>query len=524
MRCLWTSLLIAATPTLDAQPAYDAAFVGQTTPTFIQFQTPEAASITMRNTGSATWYQAEGDVFLATQEPQDNYYWCIQDNPYGSRSGNRVLLPYDVAPNQEVTFNFVVKPLACGFTATPPFKFRMLSQLHGTFGEETPGASVVVSNAAEFVSQQVPTIVPAGAPIDVSVTFQNTTIVTWQPSDGYVLGSAAPTGNTTWTTTSVPLPAPVAPNDSVMFEFQVTAPSTPGTYNFQWQMNLPAGTPFGLASPATSVQVVAAGPPNYQGLWWNSPADSEPGWGLNIAHQGNVIFATWFTYDATGKGWWLSMTAAPPTVTTTPATTFTGTLVQSTGPPFDSVPFNPSLVRSVAVGTATLTFTDLDNGTFAYTINGATQTKNITRQVFGPLPTCTFGILSDLTQAYNYQDLWWASPAGSESGWGVNLAHEGDTIFLTWFTYGADRGPMWLVATAPRTAPGTYSGTLYQTTGPPFNSVPFDPTRVVATAVGSATLTFTDGNDGTFDYTVNGEEQKKAITRQIFVGPGTVCQ
>jgi hypothetical protein len=26
----------------------------------------------------------DGDVFLATQEPQDNYYWCIQNNPYGS--------------------------------------------------------------------------------------------------------------------------------------------------------------------------------------------------------------------------------------------------------------------------------------------------------------------------------------------------------------------------------------------------------------------------------------------------------
>ena len=67
----------------------------------------------MQNTGTATWYRAEGDVFLATQEPQDNYYWCIQDNPHGMYSGNRVLLPYDVAPNQQVTFNFVVKPLAC---------------------------------------------------------------------------------------------------------------------------------------------------------------------------------------------------------------------------------------------------------------------------------------------------------------------------------------------------------------------------------------------------------------------------
>ena len=37
--------------------------------------------------------------------------------------------------------------------------------------------------------------------------------------------------------------------------------------------------------------------------------ESESGWGINFAHQGDVIFASWFTYDMTGKGWWLVMTA-----------------------------------------------------------------------------------------------------------------------------------------------------------------------------------------------------------------------
>jgi hypothetical protein len=518
------ALLALAAQVASAQPAYDAAFVSQTAPAFVQFQTPAPASITMRNTGTATWYQAEGDVFLASQEPQDNYYWCIQDNRYGSRSGNRVLLPHDVAPNQEVTFDFVISPLSCGFTATPPFRFRMLSQTWGTFGEETPDPSILVSTAAEFVSQQVPAIVPAGGSIQVTVTFKNTTNTTWLPADGYALGSAAPTGNATWGVASVALPAPVAPGETVTFEFGVVAPATAGTYNFQWQMNHPAGTPFGLASPATAVQVVAAGPPNYQGLWWNS-AESESGWGLYLAHQGTVVQATWFTYDATGTGRWLSMTAnATISGVTAVEDEFAGTLSQCSGPPFDSVPFNPSSVRCVAVGTGDLSFTDVGNGTFAYTINGAKQVKSITRLVFGPLPTCTFAILADLTQAYNYQDLWWAAPAGSESGWGLALTHQGDTIFAAWFTYAADRSPQWLVATANRTAAGTYAGILYQTTGPPFNAVPFDPTKVVTTPVGSVTLTFTDGNNGTFDYTVNGEEQKKAITRQVFVSPGTVCQ
>lgn len=507
----------ALSSALQAQTAYSAAYVSESVPSFIQFQTPASASVTMQNTGTATWYR--GDVFLSTQEPQDNYYWCIQNNAYGMYSGNRVLLPYDVAPNQQVTFNFVVKPLACRFAATSPFVFRMLSQLHGTFGEETPNPNVVVSTATEFVSQQVPATVPAGATILVTETFMNTTTTTWQVTDGYTLGPAGPTNNTTWSVSPVPLPAPVAPNAKVTFTFYIKTPATVGTYNFQWQMNLPGGVPFGSVSPATNVQVIAAGPANYEGLWWNSPAGSESGWGINFAHQANTIFATWFTYDQTGKGWWLTMTAAQ-----TLTNVYTGTLFQVTGPPFNSVPFNPAQVFPTAVGTGTITFTDLNTGTFAYTVNGITQSKAITREVFGQLPTCTFGIQTDLTPAYNYQDLWWAAPAGSESGWGVNLTQQGQTIFATWFTYDLDATPMWLAVTAPQTAAGTYSGTLYRTTGPAFNTVPFLPANVTATAVGSATFTFTDGNTGTFDYTVNGVTQTKAITRQVFASPGTVCQ
>src|SRR6185369_5405466 len=42
--------------------------------------------------------------------------------------------------------------------------------------------------------------------------------------------------------------------------------------------------------------------PNYQGLWWKSPGGSESGWGINFAHQGDTIFASWFTYDVNGRG------------------------------------------------------------------------------------------------------------------------------------------------------------------------------------------------------------------------------
>jgi len=42
--------------------------------------------------------------------------------------------------------------------------------------------------------------------------------------------------------------------------------------------------------------------------------------------------------------------------------------------------------------------------------------------------------------------------------------------------------------------------------------------------VGTATFSFVDGNNANFAYTVNGIAQNKAITREVFVNPGTVCQ
>jgi hypothetical protein len=160
----------------------------------------------------------------------------------------------------------------------------------------------------------------------------------------------------------------------------------------------------------------------------------------------------------------------------------------------------------------------------------ATQTKAIVLQTFGPVPTCVWGAQPDLTKATNKQDLWYAAPAESEAGWGVNLTQQGTTIFATWFTYDANRNPLWLSVTAPQTAPNTYSGALDRTSGPAFNAVPFNPTLIQHSPSGTATFTFTDGNTGTFSYNVdlgdgvNKATQSKAITRQVFRAPGTTCQ
>jgi serine protease len=275
----------------------------------------------------------------------------------------------------------------------------------------------------------------------------------------------------------------------------------------------------GAAVLAASSGLAAAGV-QAGGLWWAAPASSESGWGINFANQGNLIFATWFTYDTAGKAWWLSMTANK---TASNPDTYAGQLLATHGPAFNSIPFDPNAVARTPVGAATLTFNDLNRGNFSYVVNGTAQNKSLTRQTFGPPPTCNFGSAPDFGSATNYQDLWWVA-TGAEAGWGINLTHQGDVIFATWFTYDVNGTPLWLSATAAKSAAGVYSGQLLRTTGPAFSAVPFTPALVTRTAVGTATFAFANGNAATFSYTVNNVAQTKQITRELFAPPaGTVC-
>ncbi len=259
---------------------------------------------------------------------------------------------------------------------------------------------------------------------------------------------------------------------------------------------------------------------NYQGLWWNA---QESGWGINFAHQGDIIFATWFTFGADNKPQWYTIR-----LDKTANNVYAGPVSSFTGLPFSTLPYTANANVKTPVGTATTTFSaDGRSATFNYTVNGITQTKQIVPQQFTPsvpLPTCVWGAQTDLTLATNYQDLWWV-PNGDESGWGINFTHQGNVVFATWFTYDANGKAWWLTLVAQQTAvPKVYSGLVKAVTGPPFNAEPFDPNAVVRTTVGNATITLSDGNHAKFDYTVNGIAQSKNLTRQVFAPPGTICQ
>lgn len=299
-------------------------------------------------------------------------------------------------------------------------------------------------------------------------------------------------------------------------DFQGDNPDSHGHYTGTTAVAISPDGKYVAAGYADSVIRIFSGesvvaPTNYQGLWWNP---NESGWGMNFAHQGDVIFATWYTYDTAGKPWWLIASLKQS------GDAFSGDVHTVSGQAFDAVPWLQSKMKSTVVGSMTLTFSSPTKGSVSYSVNGVAQTKAIEKQLWGTAPICVWGGQTDLAKATNYTDIWWNA---NESGWGINLTQQSNIIYATWFTYDASGQPWWLAATMKPDAAGGYTGDINSVAGSPFGRTPWDPSRVKATAVGTLAARFSDGNHASLTYTVNGITQTKAVTRQVFAAPGTAC-
>jgi hypothetical protein len=163
-------------------------------------------------------------------------------------------------------------------------------------------------------------------------------------------------------------------------------------------------------------------PANYEDWWWN---DQQSGHGLNIGQQNDVLFVSWFTYDETGAGMWLTMSA---TLTGTRAS---GDWIRTTGPALGT-PFDPSKVTRTVVGTGTLTFGSLHDATLEWTVNGKSGSVVLTRMSWASRP-----------------------PAGAQDG----------RIFVSFAGCAAERRST--CRSPPRTAPTAARSRSWTITGPP---------------------------------------------------------
>ncbi|HXZ49530.1 MAG TPA: choice-of-anchor U domain-containing protein [Usitatibacter sp.] len=239
-----------------------------------------------------------------------------------------------------------------------------------------------------------------------------------------------------------------------------------------------------------------------QDLWWAGPMEN--GWGMSIVQHGVKLFCVIYMYDAAGNPTWLVM---PDGEWSGPYGSYTGSLYRPHGTPFyayDSGFFSPGS----PVGTATITFPDLDHAALDYTIDGVTGHKDIVRQLFGPTTTAPLPA--------SYGDLWWGGK--TQNGYGIAVLEQQASLFSVWYTYDANGNPTWFVmpdGSWTDSAQTTYAGRIYQTTGSPWLGAAYDPSKLHVTDVGSFSLHF-DAPTSPFSYSVQGRTGTLQLQREPF--------
>jgi photosystem II stability/assembly factor-like uncharacterized protein len=235
-------------------------------------------------------------------------------------------------------------------------------------------------------------------------------------------------------------------------------------------------------------------------LWWNPAA---PGTGLTIAqHASNQVFMVWYAYDAAGKQVWRVMPGG-----SWSDRTLSGTLYETDGPPYFQGTFDPARVKLTPVGIATLEFQDQDTATVVHRDGSGVERSrtSISRMQFGE---------RSAPLSENFSDIWYNA---AESGWGVGISHQGSRIFATWYVYGDDGEPMWIImpdsvieySYAGVVARPLARGDIYTTRGNPDGSY-------TSTKVGTASIFFRDLNRAEIAYSAFGKSQTTEITRIPF--------
>ncbi|AWI08316.1 FG-GAP-like repeat-containing protein [Ereboglobus luteus] len=198
-------------------------------------------------------------------EPENgNAHGCVIIPHYASEAGSII---YRINGNTGIYEGNYYFPTGTTVTVTvepaPGFFFpdgTVTTWTH-TFGAGEPPPANSGNNAVFVSSSNIPSTMTPGQTVTVSVTMQNTGSTTWgnHSSHPYSLGSQNPQDNTTWSLRRVSVGAsPVPPGDTKTFNFAITAPPVPGSYNFQWRMVQDGVEWFGASSSNATISVANA--------------------------------------------------------------------------------------------------------------------------------------------------------------------------------------------------------------------------------------------------------------------------
>ena len=115
----------------------------------------------------------------------------------------------------------------------------------------------------------------------------------------------------------------------------------------------------------------AARAADYSDMWW-AAGGSESGWGVNLTQNENVVFATFYVYDANKQPIWYT------SAMTATGSSFVGPLYQTSASFFgDPVFVSPTAAGTALVGSATFTPTTVSTGTLSYNVSNIPGRGNV---------------------------------------------------------------------------------------------------------------------------------------------------
>ena len=202
----------------------------------------------IRNSGTTTWSAAKG-YRLASRTK----------NSWG-KSAVAIEEGKRIAPGETVTFKFqATAPLG---SASHPFQWQMRKG-NMWFGQSSSKVTINVADYkgipddSDFVYQNIPAEMFTSQVYTAVIHFKNVGHTAWMPGL-YQLKPTQTQDSLVWGIDQVDLKAIVRPGEFYTFRFNVIAPSTPGTYPFQWRMHHNSGGNFGDVSEQTSINVLPA--------------------------------------------------------------------------------------------------------------------------------------------------------------------------------------------------------------------------------------------------------------------------
>jgi hypothetical protein len=177
------------------------------------------------------------------------YFGYLRRNPYDAPDTDYSGYNFWLKKLNEFNGNYVVADMVKAFISSAEYR--------GRFGLNT---SPPASNGAVFVTESVPMSVVAGQDFTALVKMRNVGSTAWSSEANYKLGSQGPQDNYFWGVNRGLLSGNVSPNSEVTFNLTLTAPATPGSYNFAWRMVQDGVEWFGDVTQGVTITVTS--PPN----------------------------------------------------------------------------------------------------------------------------------------------------------------------------------------------------------------------------------------------------------------------